>query len=200
MNALKTGIHAESLVLPTENLDELEQLTEDYYQHHHPATPDTRALVDDLIYCEWMLRRFRVAESQAWQYQSDDKYRDPQKYPLGQSASTHYTTFSKIQHRIDATRRARLKALDVLEKLKAAPTPAPDPAPEVAPAGPPSISPSPQTTSPQIGFVPPTPSTTPPQPAPRGPNSSPYQPVSPRPTVLVLDINQHSALFSINEV
>jgi hypothetical protein len=154
MNALKSGIHAESLILPTENLDELDQLIEDYYQHHHPATPDTRALVDDLVYCEWMLRRLRVAESQAWQYQSDDKYRDPQKYPLGQSATNHYTTFSKIQHRIDATRRARLKALDALEKLKAAPTSAPDPAPPAEPAGPPSLNPSPQTTSPQIGFVP----------------------------------------------
>jgi hypothetical protein len=163
MNALKTGIHAESLVLPTENLVELDQLIEDYYQHHHPATPDTRSLVDDLIYCEWMLRRLRVAESQAWQYQSDDKYRDPQKYPLGQSATNHYTTFTKIQCRIDATRRARQRALDTLAKLKAEAAAAPEPRP---PAGPPSLNPSPQTTSPQIGFVPPTPSAAPSQPAP----------------------------------
>ena len=161
MNALKTGIHAESLVLPTENLAELDQLTEDYYQHHHPATPDTRALVDDLIYCEWMLRRLRVAESQAWQYQSDDKYRDPQKYPLGQSATNHSTTFTKLQYRLDATRRARVRALQALEKLKAEAEAAPAPAPPVEPdppaLDPPSLPPSPQTTSPQIGFVPPTP-------------------------------------------
>ena len=97
MNALKTGIYGQSLVLPSENLADLDQLTEDYYQHHQPATPDARCFVDDLIYCEWMLRRLRAAETQAWQYQSDNKYSDPQKYPLGQSATCHATTFSKLR-------------------------------------------------------------------------------------------------------
>jgi hypothetical protein len=173
MNALKTGIHAESLILPTENLDELEQLTEDYYQHHHPANPDTRSLVDELIYCEWMLRRLRVAESQAWQYQSDDIYRDPQKYPLGQSATNHSTTFTKLQYRLDATRRARLRALDSLTKLKAEAAVTSDP-PALQPQ---ALNPSPQTTSPKIGFVPATPPAAPPQPAPAGPSTDPNTPV-----------------------
>src|ERR1017187_3564205 len=77
MNALKSGIHAKSLVLPSEDRAGLDQLIEDFYQHHQPATPDARCFVDDLIYCEWMLRRLRVAESQAWRYQSDNKYSDP---------------------------------------------------------------------------------------------------------------------------
>jgi hypothetical protein len=131
MNALKTGTHAESLVLASENLADLEHLTEDFYHHHSPTTPDARGLVDDLIYCEWTLRRLRTAETQAWQYQSDNKYSDPQKYPLGQSATCHSTTFSKLQYRLDATRRARLRALDALQKLKAEAAAAPDPAPEV---------------------------------------------------------------------
>ena len=181
MNALKTGIHAESLVLPSENLADLEQLTADFYQHHQPTTPDARGLVDELIYCEWMLRRLRVAETQAWQYQSDNKYSDPQKYPLGQSATCHSTTFSKLQYRLDATRRARLRALDALQKLKAEAAAAPDPAPEVETPtpviDPPSLTPSPQTTAHQIGFVPSVPPAAPPQPAPRGP-SPPAVPVS----------------------
>ena len=186
MNALKTGIHAESLVLPSENLAGLDELIDDYYQHHHPATPDTRALVDELIHCEWLLRRLRVAETQAWQYQSDNKYSDPQKYPLGQSATCHSTTFSKLQYRLDATRRARLRALDALQKLKAEAAAAPDPAPEVETPtpviDPPSLTPSPQTTSPQIGFVPSTPSATPPQPAPAAPslNPDPLEPAGTR--------------------
>ena len=177
MNALKTGIHAESLVLPSENLADLDQLIADFYHHHSPTTPDARGLVDDLIYCEWTLRRLRAAETQAWQYQSDNKYSDPQKYPLGQSATCHATTFSKLQYRLDATRRARLRALDALQKLKAEAAAAPDPAPEVETPtpviDPPSLTPSPQTTSPQIGFVPSTPSATPPQPAPAAPSPSP---------------------------
>src|ERR1035441_6743343 len=74
MNAVKTGIHAESLVLPSENLAGLDELIDDYYQHHHPATPDTRALVDELINSEWLPRPVRAAETQAWQYHSDNKY------------------------------------------------------------------------------------------------------------------------------
>ena len=173
MNALKTGIHAESLVLPSENLAGLDELIDDYYQHHHPATPDTRALVDELIHCEWLLRRLRVAETQAWQYQSDNKYSDPQKYPLGQSATNNPNSFSKLQYRLDATRRARLRALDALQKLKAEPGPAPEVEPPTPATDPPSLTPSPQTASPQIGFVPSTRSATPPQPAPAAPSPSP---------------------------
>jgi hypothetical protein len=182
MNALKTGIHAESLVLPTENFADLEQLTADFYQHHQPTTPDARGLVDELIYCEWMLRRLRVAETQAWQYQSDNKYSDPQKYPLGQSATCHSTTFSKLQYRLDAARRARLRAVDALQKLKAAPGPAPEVEPPTPVIDPPSLTPSPQTASPQIGFVPSTPIHTPPQPAPAAPslNPDPLEPAGAR--------------------
>ena len=185
MNAFKTGIHAKSLVLPSENRADLDQLIADYYLHHQPASPDARAFVDDLIYCEWTLRRLRAAETQAWRYQSDNKYSDPQKYPLGQSVTANPNSFSKLQYRLDATRRARWRALDALAKLKteaaAAPTAAPGPAPEVEPPipviDPPSLTPSPQTTAPQIGFVPSVPPAAPPQPAPRGPSPPPV-PVS----------------------
>ena len=57
MNAFKTGIDAKSLVLPSENLADLEQLAADFYHHHGPASLDACGVVDDLIYCEWTLRR-----------------------------------------------------------------------------------------------------------------------------------------------
>src|SRR5260370_15697292 len=68
MNALKTGIHAKSLVLPTENVAELEELIDDCYRSLRPTTPEARCFVDDFIYCEWNLRRLRAAETQMWQY------------------------------------------------------------------------------------------------------------------------------------
>src|ERR1019366_7682878 len=83
--------------------------------------------------------------------------------PVGQPPPCPATPFSKLQSRLDAPRRARLRALDTLQKLQAA-------APELAPAiDPPSLNHSPQTTSPQIGFVPPPPAAAPPQPAPEAP-------------------------------
>jgi hypothetical protein len=157
MNALKTGISAKSLVLPSEKRADLEQLIDEYYQRHRPTSLDARLFVDDLIRCEWTLRRLDAAETQMWQYQSDDKFRDPQKYPLGYAASCNPGTFSKLQYRLDATRRAILRALQALEKLESTP----DPAPPVEPADPPSLTTSPQTTSPKIGFVSTTPAAAP---------------------------------------
>ena len=87
MNSLKTGIHAQSLVLPSENLADLEQLIEDLYYRHLPTTPEARSFLDDLIYCEWTLRRLRVADAQMWRHQNEDKFRDPEQFPLGRSAT-----------------------------------------------------------------------------------------------------------------
>jgi hypothetical protein len=64
MNALKSGIHAKSLVLPSEKLADLDQLIADYYQRHNPATPEARFYLDEVIHCEWLLRRYRTAETQ----------------------------------------------------------------------------------------------------------------------------------------
>ena len=81
MNALKTGIHAKSLVLPSEKLADLEQLIDEYYQSHNPTTPEARSLVDDLIYGEWLKRRLRAAETQIWAYDHQENYRPDPKYP-----------------------------------------------------------------------------------------------------------------------
>jgi hypothetical protein len=164
MNALKSGIHAKTLVLPSEKLADLEQLIADYYQRHNPDSPEARLYLDEVIHCEWLLRRYRTAETQMWQYQAQSAYADEQKYPLGKSATGHSTPFSKLQYRVDATRRAYHRALKALKDLKAeaAATPAPVPAPPDHP----SLNSTPQITSTQIGFVLPFPSADPPQPAP----------------------------------
>jgi hypothetical protein len=170
MNALKTGIHAKSLVLPTENVAELEELVEECYRSFHPTTPEARSFVDEFIYCEWNLRRLRAAETESWQHQDHTSFHGPQKYPLGYSATIHSNTFSRLQYRMDATRRARERALQSLKQLQAeaAAAPAPDPEPP-EPAAPPSLTPSPQKGFPVIGFVLPTPSATPPEPLDPGP-------------------------------
>ena len=170
MNALKSGIHAKSLVFISEKLADLEQLIDDYYRRHQPGSPEARFHLDEVIHCEWLLRRYRAAETQMWQYQAQSAYADEQKYPLGKSATGHSTPFSKLQYRVDATRRAYHRALKALKELEAEAAAAPVPAvnPVGAPPDPPdlpSLNPSPQITSPQIGFVLPTPSVTPSDPS-----------------------------------
>jgi hypothetical protein len=178
MNALKSGIHAKSLVLPSEKLADLEQLIDDYYHRHQPDSPEARLYLDEVIHCEWLLRRYRTAETQMWQYTAQNSYADEQKYPLGKSATGHSTPFSKLQYRVDATRRAYHRALKSLKELKteAAPSPAPVVDATALP-DPSSPNPEPQTTSPKIGFVPSCPSADPLQP-PSAPSNPGPQPVA----------------------
>jgi hypothetical protein len=173
MNALKTGIHAKSLVLPSEKLTDLEQLIDEYYQSHNPTTPETRSLVDDLIYGEWLKRRLRAAETQIWAYDHQENYRPDPKYPLGQTAASRGKAFAQLQWRIECTRRASRQALQDLQQLQAQAAPAPVAEPvaksavESTPR--PSVTPTPETTSREIGFV----LHTPPSDAPATPEPSP---------------------------
>ena len=184
MNAFKSGIHAKSLVLPTEKLADLEQLIEDYYHRHDPVSPEARFYLDEVIHCEWLLRRYRKAETQMWDYENENSFSIDRKNPLGKSAAIGSNHFSRLQYRVDATRRAYQRALKALKELKAEAAAAP--APVVARLDPPdppdptdatSADPSPQTTSPVIGFVLPFPSEAP-RPA-QPPHSNPApQPLS----------------------
>jgi hypothetical protein len=158
MNALKTGIHAKSLLLPSEKLADLEQLIQEYYDHHNPTTPEARAVLDDLIYGEWLKRRLRTAETQLWAHDHEDRFQPDNKYPLGQTAASRGKAFAQLQWRIECTRRASRQALQDLQQLKAEAHEVP------APANPLSLSPTLQITSPQIGFVLQRPSDEPPQP------------------------------------
>jgi hypothetical protein len=166
MNALKTGIYAKSLVLPSEKLADLEQLIGEYYQSHNPTTPEACSLVDDLIYGEWLKRRLRAAETQIWAYDHQENYRPDPKYPLGQTAASRGKAFAQLQWRIECTRRATRQALQDLQQLQAETRHAPAPSQVVDPAAASSINDSAQTTSPQIGFVPSTPSAPPPDASP----------------------------------
>ena len=157
MNALKTGIHAKSLVLPTENLADLQLLIDEYYQSHRPASPEARLLLDDVIRCEWTLRRLGVAETQLFEYAHQEAYTREDDFPLGQSCMDNHKAFGQLQWRIDSTRRALYRALQTLQQLEAVPAPAPPVAPDPPAVDSLSLRPSPQTTSPRIGFVPSTP-------------------------------------------
>src|SRR4051812_21030461 len=64
MNALKTGLHANSQVLPCERLADFELLTAEYYDQFRPGTAELRDLVDEFITLVWQLRRLGVTEVQ----------------------------------------------------------------------------------------------------------------------------------------
>src|SRR6516164_1744976 len=63
MNALQSGLHAESLVIRTEDSAALAELSAEYYAEFHPVTPRQRDLVDTLVHNQWLIRRLRLTEA-----------------------------------------------------------------------------------------------------------------------------------------
>jgi hypothetical protein len=153
---LKSGVHAKSEVLPWEEAAQLEQLKAEYYQTHQPSSPEARLLVDELITCEWTLRRLRLDDSKIWEYSAKEAYKPDEEYAPAQSFLRCDKAFARLQHRINSTRLAFHRALKDLQKLKA-----------VQPiAAPPVVTPSVETPLPNLGSL-----RKPPSPAP-GPQSA----------------------------
>ena len=61
-NALKSGVRAESEIVPSESIEELDTLTADFRTQFPPATPEEVALVDLVVRNEWLLRRMALVE------------------------------------------------------------------------------------------------------------------------------------------
>ena len=154
MNALKSGLHAESELLPYEDAATYDALIARFYADHNPATALECEYLDEIIYCTWILRRLRRAEAQLWQYEHKDAIVPSGKFPMGQVLTRIPKTFTNLQWRMDNTRRALDRAVRALRDLQAElhaadPAPVPEPAAEPAP-----VTSSPVSSNPEIGFVP----------------------------------------------
>ncbi len=156
LNALKTGIHAQLEIIPSEDANELAALAAEYCGRFQPAAPEERALVDSLVHHEWLLRRLRAAEAQLWDYtiMDTESSRLPNDYELGRVADRRQEAFSRLQRRIDSAERNYHRSLKELQRLQPA---APMPAGRAQPSLPPSAPRPPASPIPQIGFVPPVP-------------------------------------------
>jgi hypothetical protein len=141
MNALKTGIDARSQVIRGEDPEALEELVTDYHGRFQPITPEQRMLVDTLVDCEWLLRRFRAVETQLWEDATHIF-----DITLAQAYSKKCDEFTRLQRRIDMTQRQYHNALRQLERLQAEEAADPDPEPGATSCS--------QTSKPQNGFVP----------------------------------------------
>jgi hypothetical protein len=114
---LETGIFAEYSVLMWEDQQELRELKDEYYARHPPASPEARCLLDQIVMCEWYLRRFHCIEGDLW-----DQYftaKPPDFTPCAYALREGDQTFYRLQHRINSTRRAFHNALQELERLEA---------------------------------------------------------------------------------
>src|ERR1700675_2388644 len=101
MNALKTGIDAESSVIPGEDAAALAALTERFYQDCQPQTVIESTLVDNIIRASWLLRRFDRIDAEILIPSIEDSSRYPSPNgPAGKAFHQTSTTQSRLQRRI----------------------------------------------------------------------------------------------------
>ena len=159
-NALKTGIHAHSHVIPGEDPGALEALTLEYHDRFQPAAPERRFLVDALVAAEWQLRRLRKAEAEIWEYGMQEWRPEEDLVSSGRAFILREEYLTRLHRRIDSAERSYYRALKELHRLQetesrpAPPEPEPVAKPILLPAAGPQVIQK-QTPHPQIGFVPP---------------------------------------------
>ena len=130
MNALKSGIDAQSSVIPGEDAAALAVLTERLYQGCQPQTDIECLLVDDIVRDTWLLTRLARVDAQILIYIMEDTNYPCPNAPAGKSFHQSSSTQSRLQRRINDTRRLRLQSIKELQRLQAArpQPPAPQPA------------------------------------------------------------------------
>ena len=130
LNALKTGIYAESEVIPGERPESLAALAAEYHDHHCPSTPEARDLVDSLIRNSWLLRRLAAAEAATFNCDCDPCQQVYEGLIDVQAISGHLGHNMKrldmLQRRITATERNFHRTLKALQTL-----PVPEPGPQL---------------------------------------------------------------------
>jgi hypothetical protein len=149
MNALKSGIDAELNVIPGEDAAVLAALTERLYQGCQPQTDIECLLVDDIVRDTWLLTRLARIDTQLLIHTIEDTSYPSPNGPAGKAFNNTANTQSRLQRRINDTRRLRLQSIKELQLLQAQ-RPQPQP-PETQPAAQATETESLTST---IGFVP----------------------------------------------
>jgi len=118
MNALQSGVYAQSEIIAGENPADLQALTAEYIRRFHPTTPEQRRYVDTLIRDDWRLRRLARAEAQLWEYTMRHTALLDQENPLGHVVAVAGDPFARLQRRINDIERSSKSALRELERLQ----------------------------------------------------------------------------------
>jgi hypothetical protein len=121
LNALQTGIYAQSMIIQGEDPAQLEALTEDYIRQYRPANATERGLMDILVDCEWKLRRFRTIEARIFDEKLDDLNPNyiEEEHRAAEAYSRADSTYVLLQRRIDSTHRILLRTITALTRAQA---------------------------------------------------------------------------------
>jgi hypothetical protein len=142
MNALKTGIDAQSTIIRGEDPAALEELTRNYYERFQPQGQEECDLLDSAIRNSWLLRRLHKTEAEIWNAsmahtrKMEKQFGHPESaYPQGDVYGGEHTgkTLDRVHTRLAAVERALRVSLETLVKLRKSglelPAPSVDPQP-----------------------------------------------------------------------
>ena len=122
-NALKSGIDAESLVIPGEDPEKLRIFIEELTACWCPFDARERELVDYIVHDSWRLRRIRTAENQMWIGSIDDR-RKCHSYcdytEIGDAYTCRNQSFGRMQRQISSIKRDLRDTTHELERIQAA--------------------------------------------------------------------------------
>jgi hypothetical protein len=122
MNALKSGLHAESLVIWKEDPAALAALSAEYHAQFAPATPVERDLVDTLVHDQWLIRRFRRTEAEIFHYK--EHFIGGMAWEiLPKVYHAIAEDLARIQPRLNSVERSYHRALKQLGSAGASPAP-----------------------------------------------------------------------------
>ncbi|HTS50397.1 MAG TPA: hypothetical protein VMH05_20770 [Bryobacteraceae bacterium] len=139
-NALKHGLTAQTLVLPTEDPEEFNQLLTAYLDQFQPDGPAELHLVHEMVAAKWRLQRLAIIETQLYveymeraQEDADDPLSPIESLTsafTGLANSNSYPFLHRVEARLERTYSRALRNLIQLQRLRqstgkstAAPTP-----------------------------------------------------------------------------
>jgi hypothetical protein len=113
-NAIKYGIHAESLIIPGEDPEEFEAFKEFQIDAWSPEDTAEQQCVDQLTTTLWRLNRLENAEAQIWEAAMEGGA------TLGNSLETKSPLFDRVGRMIDRLQRSIRLITKELQRLQAA--------------------------------------------------------------------------------
>ena len=139
-NAIKHGLTSQTLVLPTEDPEEFQELLASYVDQFQPDGPAELHLVHEMVAAKWRLERLAIIETQLYvEYleRAEDDADHPQS-PIesltsaftGLANSNTYPFLHRVEARLERTYSRALRTLIQLQRLRQssrqpnAPTPA----------------------------------------------------------------------------
>jgi plasmid maintenance system antidote protein VapI len=117
MNALKSGLDAESQFVIGESREAFAKLQSEYDTHYTATNPEQRFYLDSAIRHEWLLRRFHRVEAELWIHEA--KQAEPGTgIQLGEAFDKTSPTFMRLHRRVAASEKTYKESMAAYRRLK----------------------------------------------------------------------------------